>query len=214
MEPRRWAFNENAVERPAKDRDEGDNKAAHRNMSIFAAGLKPDDAECADQSKKCSDLKPPLSDYEAFFREKYEREESGEDDGRAPEDRVDAGADIKKRDDLGDLVNDIWKTWYQTERDRADVDLGSTAELKKNERNNGEAGDEITVKILRPRIVETIQVILKKGRQRPDDDGGEDCGVSARELARASCHEANCGTASRFSQVRAGLAQICWLAGR
>ena len=171
-------------------------------MSIFAAGLKPDDAECADQSKKCSDLKPPLSDYEAFFREKYEREESGEDDGRAAEDRVNAGADIKKRDDLGDLVNDIWKTRYQTERDRADVDLGSTAELKKNERNNGEAGDEITVKILRPRIVETIQVILKKGRQRPDDDGGEDSGVSARELASVSCHGADCGTASRFSQVR------------
>ena len=51
---------------------------------------------------------------------------------------------------------------------------------------NGDAGDGIAIKILCPRVVVAIQVILKERRHRPDDDRGEDSGVAFRKIGAAA----------------------------
>src|SRR4029077_8709356 len=118
-------------------------------------------------------LKLPLADYVAFLWKEGEREQRAEDERGANENRVDAGPHIKQGDDLCDLMNNVWQTRNQTESDRADIDLRTTTELKQDERNDGQAGDGVAVKILRPRIIEAIQIKLKERRDRPNADGGE-----------------------------------------
>jgi Flp pilus assembly protein TadD len=157
-------------------------------VSILPVGLIPNHTERAGQPEKRAGLELPLADHVAFFWKEREREQRAEDDGRANENRVNAGAHIKQSDDLRDLMDDIWQTRNQTERDRADVDLRTTAELKQNDRNDGEAGDGVAIEILRPRIVEAIQVKLKERGQRPNADGSEDGAVSARKPARVFIH--------------------------
>jgi hypothetical protein len=58
----------------------------------------------------------------------------------------------------------------------------------KNERHNGETGDRITIEVLRPRIVETIEIVLKERRHRPDDDGSEKRGIAFRDVAMSILH--------------------------
>jgi hypothetical protein len=125
-------------------------------MSILPARLKPDDAEGAEQPKQCANLKLPLANDVAFLGKKGEREERGEDDRCPSNNGEDARAHVKERDDLSDLVDDIWQTGDQAKTDGADVDLWSAPKLKQNERDNGETGDRVTVEVLRPWIVEAI----------------------------------------------------------
>ena len=127
-------------------------------MSILSVRLKPDDAEGAEQSEQRSELKLPLANDVAFLGKKGEREECGKNDRCPSNNGEDARAHIKERDDLSDLVDDIWQTGDQAKTDGADVDLRSAPKLKQNERDNGETGDRVTIEVLRPWIVEAIQV--------------------------------------------------------
>jgi len=127
-------------------------------MSIFTIRLKPDHAECAEQSEQRSELKLPLANDVALLRKKREGEERGENHRRACEDGVDTGTHVKQSDDLSDLVDDVWNAGNQAKSDGADVDPGSPAKLKQDERDDGQAGDGVAIKILRPRIVETVEV--------------------------------------------------------
>jgi hypothetical protein len=71
-------------------------------------------------------------------------------------------------------VNDIGNAWDKANGDSAQVDPGSvTAHSVKNERNDGETRDRVSIEILRPWIVITIEVKLEEGGHRPNDDGGE-----------------------------------------
>jgi hypothetical protein len=60
---------------------------------------------------------------------------------------------------------------------------------------------------LGPRIVEAIEIELKKGRNRPDSDSGENRAVTSRKLARTFVHRQDIGMARSFSSL------ICWPAG-
>ena len=203
------AFDENTIKRPAKDRDEGDDKALPGNMSILAIRLKPDDTECAEQSEQRSELELPLANDVAFLGKKGEGKQCGENHGCAGNDSVDTGSHVKERDGLGYLVDDVRYTGNQAEPDGANIDLSrlrGTAKLKQNERDNCETGDAVAVKILRPGIVETVEIKLKKRGQRPDGHGREDRGVSSGELTRASLHPVDCAMAPLFRSL------ICWLA--
>ena len=99
-------------------------------MSILTVGLEPNYAKRADQTEQCAKLKLPLPDDRSFLGKKCEREQGGEDNGRANENRVDARPHIKERDHLRDLMNDVRQTRNQAKADRADVDLWSTPKLK------------------------------------------------------------------------------------
>src|SRR5205085_7817536 len=48
----------------------------------------------------------------------------------------------------------------------------------KGERHDGEKRDRVTVKILRERIVVSVEIKLEKRGCRPDEDGGENRGVT------------------------------------
>jgi hypothetical protein len=86
------------------------------------------------------------------------------------------------------LVNDIGQAGDQAKADRADVDLGSAPKLEQDERDDGQTGHRVSIKILRPRIVKAIQVKLEQRRQRPDSDGGENGAVSSGELTDSFVH--------------------------
>ncbi len=61
-------------------------------------------------------------------------------------------------------------------------------EAVKHERHDGEAGDGIAVEILRPGIVEAVEIELEKGGRRPDEHGREDGGVTLGECSRSFRH--------------------------
>src|SRR5262249_37325233 len=58
------------------------------------------------------------------------------------------------------------------------------------ERRDGNAGRQITIKILRPRIVVAIEIVLKERWRGPDENGGENRGIAFRR-ARAPAHADN-----------------------
>ncbi|PYL56757.1 MAG: hypothetical protein DMF30_08740 [Verrucomicrobia bacterium] len=88
-------------------------------------------------------------------------------------------AHVKKCHHLGNLMDDIGQAGKKADADCVHVDLGSAgADAIENKRGNGEAGHRVAIKILSPRIVIAIQIILKERRHRPDEDGGEDRGVA------------------------------------
>jgi hypothetical protein len=202
-----WTFNEHAIERPAKDGDECDQQTAPGNMSILTIRLKPDHPEGAEQSEQRSELKLPLTNDVAFLRKKGEGEERGENYRCAPDDGVDSRPHVKQCGDLSDLVNDVGQTRNQAKTDGAEVDPGTAPKLKQDERDNGETGDSVTVKILRPGIVETVEVKQEKRRQRPDAHGGENRGVSSGKSAGASLHAAECGMTPPFRSLICSLAR-------
>ena len=148
-------------------------------MSIFAVRLEPDDAEGADQPEERADLKLPLPNYEALFGKKYEGEQRGEDDGGTNENRVNAGSHVKERDDLRDLMNDVRQARNETGGDRTNIDLWTAAELKKDEGNDCETGGGVSVEVLRPGIVEAIEIELEERGNRPNGDGGKDRAVTS-----------------------------------
>src|SRR6266436_3323348 len=51
-------------------------------------------------------------------------------------------------------------------------------------------GHQRTIKILGPRIIVTVQIVLKKRWRGPDENGCEDCGITFRS-ARAGAHTDN-----------------------
>src|SRR5207244_4348530 len=140
-------FHEHGVKRPGKCGGEGDEQPGPGNMSAHStgaegkflraarrircgeraiAGLKPDDAESAEQAEHGADLKLPLANDVAFLRKKCEREQGSENYGRAIEDRVDAGAHVEERNDLCDLMDDIGNARNEAKAERIDVDLGAS----------------------------------------------------------------------------------------
>ncbi len=155
-------------------------------MPQAAARLKKKDADGAEYSEQGADLKLPLAQNLAFFWKHDEREQSGDDDGEASEDGIDAGADVFEREHLGDLMDDVRHSGQEAKSEGAAIEARSAAfEAKNDEGSDGETGDAVTVKILRPDIVMVLEKkILEKRRQRPDDDGGEDREVAARKAKR------------------------------
>ena len=94
-------------------------------------------------------------------------------------------------------MDDIGNARNEAKAERMDVDLGSAAaDLKKHEGCNGEAGDAVTVEILRERLVVANEVKLKQRRHRPNGNAGEECGVSSGKLPGVSLHAADCGMVS------------------
>jgi hypothetical protein len=115
--------------------------------------------------------------------------------------RVDAGTHIEKSHHLRDLMDDIGQAWNEAKPNSAHVDPGSAAvDAIENQRRNGEACGGVSVKVLRPRIVVTIQVILEQRRNRPNDNGGQDCGVAFRKIsgARNTCELEGIGVRGSF----------------
>ena len=183
-EARGRPFHQNAVERPGEARGEGDGKSGKGDRAAFSARLKPKDADRADQAEKGADLKLPLANDPALFREKDQREERGDDDGGADEDRENARAHVKEGDGLRDLMDDVWERRDEAGEQNGAIKPRSAApEAIKHERQDGEAGDGIAVKILRPGIVEAVEIELKEGRRRPDEHGREDGGVTLGECS-------------------------------
>src|SRR5205085_7852981 len=135
--------------------------------------LKPNDTERTNQPEQCAGLKLPLANDRAFLGEKGERKKGGEDDRRTDENRVNTGPDIEQSDNLRDLVNDVGQTRNEAGAQRAKIQLRTAIKLKQGEWNDCEAGDRVTVKFLRPRIVKSIQIKQEKRRHRPNGDGGE-----------------------------------------
>ena len=177
-------------------------------MSILAVRLEPNYAEGADETEQCTKLKLPLPDHRSFLRKKREGEERGEDNRRANENRIRTRAHIKQRHHLRDLMNDIWQTGDQTKPNRADVDPRASAKFKNNEWDDGETGDGVSVEILRPRIVEAIQIELEQRGQRPDRDRGKDGGISSGKLPRFGLHTGDSGMAAGFGSLICSLAQL------
>ena len=126
------------------------------------SGLKPKDADCPNQAEKSSGLKLPLANDPALFWKKDEREERGDNDRGTDEDRVNAGAHVEERDVLGNLMDDVRKRGNETGEKHAAIKPPSALSgAEKHKRHDGEAADGIAVKILRPGIVETVEVELK-----------------------------------------------------
>ena len=69
------------------------------------------------------------------------------------------------------------------------VDPGSTAmHAIENKGCDSETGDRVTVEILGPRIVETVEIKLKERRHRPDDNGGKKRGITLRDVSMSILH--------------------------
>ena len=91
-------------------------------------------------------------------------------------------------------MDDIGNTRNEAKAERMDVDLGAaTTHAVENEWGNGEAGDGVTVEILRERLVVADEVKLKERRHRPNRNAGEECGVTSGEFPGVSLHAADCG---------------------
>src|SRR5881628_2753600 len=104
-------------------------------------------------------------------------------------------------------MDDIGNTRNEAKAERMNVDLGAaTMHAVENERGDGEAGDRVTVEILRERLVVADEVKLKERRHRPNGNAGEESGVTSGELPGARFHAADCGMVARFRSL------ICWLA--
>ena len=179
-EPGGRPFHEHAIKRPAETCREGDSETLERDCSRLPPFLKANDPDRADQPQDRADLKLPLTNDPSFLRKKDQREERGEDDRGAPENGVDAGAHVKKSDRLRDLVDDVRQGRDEADEKKSGVQAWpALAKAVKDKWEHGEKADQITVKILRPGIVITVQVKLKERRRRPDEDGREDGGVSS-----------------------------------
>ena len=87
---------------------------------------------------------------------------------------------MEEGDGLGDLMDDVWERGDEARKEYAAVEARAVA-TKIDERQDGEAADGITVEVLRPRIVESVEVELKKGWRRPDEHSREDRGVTSHE---------------------------------
>lgn len=162
-EPGGRPFYENAIKRPAKARGERDGESLERDRSRFPSFLKTDDADRADQPEDGPDLKLPLADDPSFLREKDEREQCGEDNRGAAEDGVDAGPHVKKRDRLGDLVDDVRQRRDEADEKKSGVQTRSAfPKAMEDKGQHGEEAHQVTVKILRPRVVITVEVKLKE----------------------------------------------------
>jgi len=119
--------------------------------------LKPDYAESTEQPKAGPNLKFPLPNDKAFFREKCHRQERGKDHRRSSENRVDARAYVKKSHHLGDLMNNVWHARQKTEPNRAHVDpLAEAVGTPKHQRRDRDARHQIAIEILGPRIIKPI----------------------------------------------------------
>ena len=90
---------------------------------------------------------------------------------------------MEEGDGLGDLMDDIWERGDEARQEYAAIESRTVARRTEiHEWQNGEAADRIAVEVLRPRIVEAVEVELKEGWRRPDQHGGEDSGVASHEL--------------------------------
>jgi len=64
---------------------------------------------------------------------------------------------------LGDLMDDVWDCWDQTEGERVKIELRSAAPNAKGDKGcDRDAGDTVAIEILRPNIGVTQQIKLEK----------------------------------------------------
>ena len=64
---------------------------------------------------------------------------------------------------MGDLMDDVWDCWDQTEGERAKIELRSAAPNAKGDKGcDRDAGDTVAIEILRPNIGVTQQIKLEK----------------------------------------------------
>ena len=142
-------------------------------------GLKPENADCAEQSQQRSELKLPLANDPTFIREKDEREERGHNGRRTNENGVNTGAHVMKRKHLSDLVDNIGQSRQQTDAEYIPAEARAvTTKASKGKGQNRETRQRIAVEILGKRIVVAVEVKLEERWRRPDEDGGEDRGVT------------------------------------
>jgi len=82
---------------------------------------------------------------------------------------------------------------------------------EKKERQHCEARDRVSAKILRVRIVETVEIELKQRRSRPNEDGSQDGGVTSNEcFGSFGCHLIGAidGLRTDWKEMEAGLQLI------
>ena len=153
-EARRRALHEDAVERPAKTRGEGDAEADQRHVIRLKAGLKPENPDCAGQAEKGPDLELPLPDDPAFLGKENEREERRDDDRGANENGVNARPHVVERRDLGHLMDHVRNGRQQADSNHVPTQRGPAApEAIEREWQDGEEGDRVAVEVLRKRLV-------------------------------------------------------------
>jgi hypothetical protein len=87
---------------------------------------------------------------------------------------------MEEGDGLGDLMEDVWEGWDEAGKECAAIEA-TAIPTKIDERQDGEATDGVAVEVLRPRIVEAVEVELKEGWGRPDKDSRKDRGVTSDE---------------------------------
>src|SRR5436309_1645834 len=88
-------------------------------------------------------------------------------------------------------MNNVRQTGHDADCYGTPVDQLAPASHPINQHGrDGNAGHQITIKILGPRIVVRIQVVLKKRWRGPDENGCEDCGITFRG-AGAAAHTNN-----------------------
>jgi len=118
---------------------------------------------------------------------------------------------MEESDRLSDLMNGIWERGDEASEERTAIEVSKLSPPIEHERQDGEAGNGISIEILRPGIVELVEIVLEKRRGRPNNDGAEDCSVSAHEyFTSLSCHiiEANGPVLSDWKERKAGLQLI------
>ena len=165
----------------------------------------------AHETEKCSDLELPLPDNPPLFWKKDQGKQGGDDDGRTDEDGIDGRSHMEESDRLGDLMNGIWDRGDEAGEERTAIEVSQLPPPIEHERQDGEAGNGISIEILCPRIVELVEIVLEKRRGRPNNDGAEDCSVSAYEcFTSLGCHiiEANGLVLSDWKERKAGLQLI------
>ena len=124
-ELRRRPLHKDTVESPAKGGGERNGKAVERYAAVFPTRLKPKDANRAEQTQECADLKLPLANDPAFFGKKGQGEQSSDDDRRTGEDGIDARTHVGESKYLCDLMDNVWERWNKARPQEPQVNFGT-----------------------------------------------------------------------------------------
>ncbi len=162
-EASRRFFYKDTIERPAKAGGECNGEADQRHVARLEAGLEPEDPDCAEQPEQRAELELPLPNDPAFLREKDEREQRGHDDRRTNENGINARPHVVEGGDLRDLVDNIGHCRQEADADYIPVEPRTAASKAiECEREDGEKGDRVAIKVLRERLVVAEEVKLEE----------------------------------------------------
>src|SRR4030095_15878611 len=95
------------------------------------------------------------------------------------ENRVNARSHVKEGNNLCDLMDYVRNTGNKAHGYSPPIEQGSTAMSSVNQKRcDGQTGDKIPIKILRPRIVIMIQIVHEQRWRGPNKDRSKDSRVA------------------------------------